>query len=187
MGAGLVASYGTLAWFASRFLYPKRDEEGAWLFVCTVNRLEPGSSLLFKIPGGETIAVARNGRGADAGDFVALSSTCPHLGCQVHWEANKDRFFCPCHNGAFDRGGKAIAGPPAQAGTDLKQYRLRVDGSLLYINVPSELLAKAEPNGKPAREARGELHGRIVERVAVRGPGHDPCLAPRNPETSREC
>ncbi len=178
MGASLLASYGTLGYFATRFLYPKQDEEGAWLFVCTTKRLQPGDSLLFKIPKGETVAIARNGAGTGASDFVALSSTCPHLGCQVHWEAKNDRFFCPCHNGAFDRSGKATEGPPAQAGTNLAQYELRVDGDLIYIRVPSSALA----NSGVGPDARGV----IVDPVAIRGPGHDPCLAPRVPSPTRE-
>lgn len=171
MSAGLVASYGTFAYFAGKFLYPSGAGEGAWLFVCPVKKLSQGESLLFKIPGGESVAVARQGAGNSVEDFVALSSTCPHLGCQVTWEAKNDRFFCPCHNGAFDRSGKATEGPPAQAGTDLAQYELKVERELLYIHVKSPLFAA----GSPAK-------GAIVEPVAVRGPGHDPCLAPRDLE-----
>lgn len=169
MTAGLAASYGTFAFFASKFLYPSSDGEGAWLFVCPVKKLARGESLIFKIPGGESVAVARNGDGETADDFVALSSTCPHLGCQVNWEAKNDRFFCPCHNGAFDRTGKATEGPPAQAGTDLARYDLQVERQLLYIRVKGELFARES--------------GTIVEPVAIRGPGHDACLAPRTPES----
>ncbi len=75
---------------------------------------------------------------------MALSSTCPHLGCKVHWEAPENRFFCPCHNGAFDPSGRAIAGPPAEAGQSLGRYPLRIEGGLLYIEVPTERLPGGE-------------------------------------------
>jgi Rieske Fe-S protein len=54
----------------------------------------------------------------------------------VHWEAQNDRFFCPCHNGAFDRQGNATAGPPAAAGQALLRFPLRLENGLLFIEVP---------------------------------------------------
>lgn len=42
----------------------------------------------------------------------ALSATCTHLGCQVHWEADKKRFRCPCHGGVYDASGRVLEGPP---------------------------------------------------------------------------
>jgi Rieske Fe-S protein len=41
----------------------------------------------------------------------ALSSTCPHLGCPIAYEAKDDTFRCPCHKSAFARSGKRIDGP----------------------------------------------------------------------------
>jgi Rieske Fe-S protein len=141
MAGGLVAGYGTAAALAGRYLYPAKPPAQRWLYVSTVRRLDPGSSILFRTPRGETVTVARQSEGETADDFVALSSTCPHLGCQVHWEQQNTRFFCPCHNGAFDASGKATAGPPADAGQDLPEFPLRVVKGLLYIRVPVEHLA----------------------------------------------
>jgi Rieske Fe-S protein len=42
----------------------------------------------------------------------AVSATCTHLGCQVHWEAKDKHFRCPCHGGVYDATGKVLAGPP---------------------------------------------------------------------------
>jgi Rieske Fe-S protein len=42
----------------------------------------------------------------------ALSATCTHLGCQVHWDAREKHFLCPCHGGVYDSAGKVLAGPP---------------------------------------------------------------------------
>ena len=47
--------------------------------------------------------------------FEAYSSTCPHLGCRVHWESEEGNFFCPCHRGVFDERGVGVSGPPADA------------------------------------------------------------------------
>lgn len=165
MAGGVAAAYGTLAAMGARFLYPTTPATGNWLFVCEVDRLAPGQSLLYRTPAGATVAVARQRKGGEAEAFVALSSTCPHLGCQVHWESQNNRFFCPCHNGAFDPSGKAIAGPPAAAGQSLERYPLRVEKGLLYLDVPASQMA-------------GTGDGAVLEEVAEpRGPGHDPCLS----------
>ena len=95
-----------------------------------------GNSLAYTAPSGASIVVARQGDGETAEDFIALSSTCPHLGCQVHWEALNERFFCPCHNGAFDANGQPTEGPPAAANQQLQRFPLKVDSGLLFIEVP---------------------------------------------------
>ncbi|MCB1055389.1 MAG: Rieske 2Fe-2S domain-containing protein [Acidobacteria bacterium] len=167
MVAGLVAAYGTLAAFMGRFLFPARPPARGWMFVTEVDRLGPGSALRYRTPAGAQVNIARQGKGEAASDFVALSSTCPHLGCQVHWESQNDRFFCPCHNGVFTPEGKAIAGPPAEAGQSLGRYPLKVDGGLLFIEVPLDEVALGP----------GEI---VDDDYSPPGPGHDPCLYPCN-------
>lgn len=148
MAGGLLAGYGTFFGYAGRFLYPARAKRTAWMFLAETRRLQVGDSMPFKVPSGADIVVTRTGTGESGADFLALSSVCPHLGCQVHWEAANNRFFCPCHNGVFDASGKGTAGPPK--GQSLLRYPLKVEDGLLYIEVP-------------------------VEQVARRD-GHDPCL-----------
>jgi Rieske Fe-S protein len=137
MAGGLAASYGTFAFMAGRFLYPPGAAAAEWLFLAEASSLSPGDSFVYRAPSGAAIAVARVGSVGGAEDFLALSSTCPHLGCQVHWQAEKDRFFCPCHNGTFDRMGTATGGPPAAAGQSLPRYPLKLEGGLLFILVPT--------------------------------------------------
>jgi Rieske Fe-S protein len=49
----------------------------------------------------------------DGGKQVrAMSATCSHLGCQVHWDAKSKHFRCPCHGGVYDGSGKVLEGPP---------------------------------------------------------------------------
>jgi len=142
MGIGLVSGYGALAAMSARYLYPARKRRRVWAFVARADEVEVGDSLDFRAPTGERVAIARHGASGGARDFVALSSTCPHLGCQVHWEAARNRFFCPCHNGAFDPAGEAIAGPPFDAGQSLPRFPLEVRAGLLYIEVPVEALPR---------------------------------------------
>lgn len=136
MAGGLAAGYGTFAAHATRFLYPANAGESIWQFVCTLDELAVGDSLPFTMPSGAKIVVARQQEGDTADAFVALSSICPHLGCKVHWEAANDRFFCPCHNGAFDAQGAPTEGPPLSANQYLTRFPLAVEGNLLMVQVP---------------------------------------------------
>jgi len=140
MAGGLVASYGMLAAMAGQFLYPSQRRKLAWVFVTEADRLKAGEALRYQIPNGQTVTIARRATGSGEESFLALSSICPHLGCQVHWEGPNNRFVCPCHNGIFDPDGKAVAGPPAEAGQALSNYPLRVENGLLFIEVPLERL-----------------------------------------------
>ncbi len=135
MAGGLLAGYGTFAVSAGQFLYSGAQVHTGWQLVSTVSELLPGESRTYITPSGAKVVVARQGEGESADDFVALSSVCPHLGCQVHWEPHRNRFFCPCHQGVFDPQGKAIAGPPAQAGQELARFPLKVEDGLLFIEV----------------------------------------------------
>lgn len=45
------------------------------------------------------------------GQLEVLSAICPHLGCQVPWNAEKKAFFCPCHGSVFAPNGSRISGP----------------------------------------------------------------------------
>ena len=56
MAGGLVASYGTLALIAGRFLYPARETPKAWMFLAEVGRLKPGDSFFYRTPSGVTVA-----------------------------------------------------------------------------------------------------------------------------------
>lgn len=46
------------------------------------------------------------------GEYVALSSTCTHRGCEV--ESNPTFYECPCHNSKFDLEGRVVNGPATQ-------------------------------------------------------------------------
>ncbi len=143
MLGGLAAGYGTFAAFAGRYLYPAGPPAKDWMFVSEIARLPPGGSMLYRAPNGAPISITRQGEGVGDDDFIALSTVCPHLGCAVHWESQNNRYFCPCHNGAFDPGGMGISGPPK--GQSLARYSLKVENALLFIRVSTDV-ASAEIN-----------------------------------------
>ncbi len=167
MAGGLLGAYGTLGVMLGRFVYPASGSARGWLFVCTVDALAPGMAMDFTSPAGARVVVARQGAGTTADDFLALSSVCPHLGCRVHWESQNDRFFCPCHNGVFDRDGNPVSGPPQAAGQSLIRFPLKVENGLLYLEAPFETLvagfdADAEPPCRSLHESRAHHEARAV-------------------------
>lgn len=164
MLAGLVGGYGLLAWIGARFLLPARAGRMLQLFVTRVDDVPVDGTLLYRTPDGRTVNITRRESTGRATDFIALSSTCPHLGCQVRWEGQNNRYFCPCHSGTFDPSGKATGGPPGDAGLSLPRYALIVQKGLLYIDVPAEQLSVGQQAG-------------VVHLAIPQGPGHDPCLA----------
>lgn len=98
--------------------------------VGKVPDLVTGAAVSFNYPDEKSPALlvklgraALGGVGA-AGDIVAFSSLCTHLGCPVQYE--KDHFLCPCHYSKFDPalGGQAFQGLATQY---LPQILLRVD------------------------------------------------------------
>ena len=51
------------------------------------------------------------------GKLRALSTSCPHLGCAVDFDAATQKFRCPCHESSFDLEGARVSGP-AKRGLD---------------------------------------------------------------------
>lgn len=145
---GLVGGYGMFAWIGARFMLPTQSGRLHPLFVARASDVTVGDTLLYRTPDDRTVNITRRGSTGDAADFIALSSTCPHLGCQVRWEGQNNRYVCPCHNGTFDREGRATGGPPGEAGQWLPRYELTVEKGLLYIHVPAEHLSLGSLSGR---------------------------------------
>ncbi|MCG3151392.1 MAG: Cytochrome b6-f complex iron-sulfur subunit [bacterium] len=68
------------------------------------------------------------------GEVEVLSAVCTHLGCQVQWEAEQDRFFCPCHHGTFDASGARTSGPPPKPLTPMPFV---IQGDRLIVSLPT--------------------------------------------------
>ncbi len=115
----------------------QRQDAQNWIQLGPISKVELGTPTLFKakieqqagwIINEQELSVyvlTENGR-----DFVALSNICSHLGCRVRWIADQDEFFCPCHNGVFDKDGRVLDGPPPRP---LDHYEVKVENDQLYI------------------------------------------------------
>ena len=95
------------AMWVLRYVYPQKKETKKEVYLCKLSDIPLGESRLFKGLEGQEFVVAR----IDGG-ITALSTRCTHLGCKVHWLEKEQKFFCPCHEGYFDKEGKVLAGPP---------------------------------------------------------------------------
>ena len=131
MGTGLFFAYGMLGLQGLLFLLPKRlKPKTRRLFVGSIDQYRTGHvETIYDLEGNE-ILVKRSATG-----FSAYSSTCPHLGCKVHWQPDKREFFCPCHRGVFNANGVAISGPPADAKQNLFQVPLQIEGNAIYLEI----------------------------------------------------
>lgn len=78
--------------------------------IARLDTLAPGTSLGFSYPRASDICLLV--RRPD-GTIAAFSRRCTHLSCPVDYQPEKDRLYCPCHNGAFSAmDGKVLQGPP---------------------------------------------------------------------------
>jgi Rieske Fe-S protein len=48
------------------------------------------------------------------GNLHAMSSVCPHRGCDVQWNGDDKVWDCPCHGSRFAPDGTVIRGPAMQ-------------------------------------------------------------------------
>lgn len=56
-----------------------------------------------------------------AGEFIAYSLICTHLGCST--EADDEGFACPCHGSRFDQDGLVLEGPAQKS---LRKMRVEI-------------------------------------------------------------
>jgi len=114
-----------------------RSNSQEWIRLGPTSKIELKTPTLFKftiqrktgwIVNEEEVSVyvlTDNGR-----DFIAMSNICTHLGCRVRWISDREEFFCPCHNGVFDKEGKVVSGPPPRP---LDRYEVKVEDEQLMV------------------------------------------------------
>ena len=131
IGAGLTAVLGAFA------LRPAAAEQGRWIRAGRAEDLTPEVPVprIVTVPrvdgwyrqrARETVFLVWNGET----EVRAMSATCTHLGCQVQWDGEGERFRCPCHGGVFDAAGNVVGGPPPRS-LDRLEARVESDGTVL--------------------------------------------------------
>jgi quinol---cytochrome c reductase iron-sulfur subunit, bacillus type len=120
----------------------KTKDSTNWIRVGSLSRIEMGKPELFKIRVDQTTGwiqneeeialyvLTENGR-----DFLAMSNICTHLGCRARWIPDQEEFFCPCHNGVFDKHGFVVSGPPPRP---LDVFETKIENGELSILLPAK-------------------------------------------------
>jgi cytochrome b6-f complex iron-sulfur subunit len=105
-GIGAVLSAAAI-WPIWRFLSPlEGTAEQARVSVPQAS-VEVGGAHFFNFRGRPAVILQRA-----AGEFVAFSAVCTHLGCIIQWLPEKNELLCPCHAGRFGTDGRVLGGPP---------------------------------------------------------------------------
>jgi Rieske Fe-S protein len=108
-GAGVMAAgnVGLAIWTQLRKINTGRPRA-----IVALDDVPVGDTHLFSYPSSDDPAILV--RLSDR-EVVAFSQKCTHLGCVVFYEADEDRWHCPCHEGNFEvRTGAVISGPPTR-------------------------------------------------------------------------
>lgn len=105
------------------------------LFVAEPRSVQPVTVSLTDVPPGGLLPITYAGKPAlvrrsEEGAVEALSLVCTHLGCTVEWQPDNGQFYCPCHEGKFDRDGRPVAGPPK---LPLERLAVRQEGETLWV------------------------------------------------------
>lgn len=142
---GILAS---IAGAAFRFLRPRISAAtDRWLDVAPLSELTGSHPLSKKVvaehkAGWAITTEEHNVFVLPAKSNQVVSPICPHEGCEVLWEQERNRFSCPCHESYFAADGARISGPSPRG---LDQLPTRVqDGKLqVQYGLPPDSGARA--------------------------------------------
>ena len=124
-GAALAAGSLLLPWGQAA---AKQGTKAVALPLAKLPQLKKtGGSVVLKLRGAEWL-LART----SADQMLVVSAICTHAQCQVHYEHDKHRIACKCHQSHFDLQGKPTGGP---AKKPLKNIPARIDGERILLDM----------------------------------------------------
>ena len=109
LGAGAIAAgnVGLAVWTQLRSINTGEPRP-----IVALASVPVGDTYLFRYPTEADPAILLR---VDEREVVAFSQQCTHLGCVVYYQANENRWHCPCHEGNFATlSGDVISGPPTR-------------------------------------------------------------------------
>lgn len=105
----------------------RRPRPTAPQLIARASEVPEGQAFYFRYPEPDDQAMLLRLPG---GAFVAYNQKCTHLSCSVYYQPERERVFCPCHEGVFNPlTGDPVAGPPQRR---LQQILVQQQGDLLY-------------------------------------------------------
>ena len=134
---GLIIGIPAIAYLLSPAV--KVQEEEAWIPLGPLDSYPIDTPTLFpytrtKVNGWEKTVnsfgayVWRYGEGES--EVSVYSNMCTHLSCRVTWQEDRTIYFCPCHDGRFNKEGEVVAGPPPEP---LYEFETKVEEGNLSI------------------------------------------------------
>jgi nitrite reductase/ring-hydroxylating ferredoxin subunit len=121
---GLAIGTGALAVVAN---LPREAIRFEPSLIARTGDLARGKALAFSYPRPKDLCLLVM---KEDGSLAAFTRRCTHLSCPVEWEPDRNRLFCPCHNGAFSiETGEVLQGPPPHP---LPKVRLEVRGDEIW-------------------------------------------------------
>jgi Rieske Fe-S protein len=124
IGGMTVVSMGTVAFPVFSFMgQPMRFGANKPLEI-PLAKLKPGQAEYVQFQGQQVVVLVTEG-----GPRV-FSASCPHLGCNVVWEASKGVFHCPCHGAVFDASGQVVSGPVS---APLNEIEFEIEGDKIVV------------------------------------------------------
>ena len=123
-GIGAVIA-GAFSWPLFRFLSPIHKGGAEQQVRVSREQVTVGEAHFFSFQGRPAVLLQPS-----AGEFLALSAVCTHLGCIVKWVDESQEFLCPCHGGRFSTAGQVLGGPPPKP---LETYAVALEGDEILI------------------------------------------------------
>src|SRR5688572_14369002 len=126
--------FASIAGAAFRFLRPRISAAtDRWLDVAPLNEIAGSQPVSRKVmaehvAGWAITTEAHNVFVLPTRNNQVVSAICPHEGCEVLWEQDRNRFSCPCHESYFSADGERVSGPSPR-GLDSLPSRVQ-DGKL---------------------------------------------------------
>lgn len=114
-----------LAWPLFRYLAPRGGGDKGAKVKVPRDKVKVGEAYFFTFRGHPAVVLQPK-----AGDFIALTAVCTHLGCIVKWVSDKGEFLCPCHGGRYSAQGKVLSGPPPRP---LESYPIKIEDTELVV------------------------------------------------------
>ncbi|MFZ0283551.1 MAG: Rieske (2Fe-2S) protein [Bacteroidales bacterium] len=97
----------------------------------TVDLSLPGNAVLNTVGGSlvtKGVIIANTGNDI----FVAIDSTCTHMGCTIGYSLAANNFPCPCHGSVYSTTGAILNGPTV---IPLKAYPVTKSGTVLTVSL----------------------------------------------------
>jgi menaquinol-cytochrome c reductase iron-sulfur subunit len=135
--------FASIAGAAFRFLRPRISAAtDRWLDVASVSDLSGSQPVSRKvvaehIAGWAITTEEHNVFVLPTKGNQVVSAICPHEGCEVLWDGQRNQFSCPCHESYFAADGARLSGPSPR-GLDPLPSRVQ-DGKLqVQYGLPQE-------------------------------------------------